>query len=97
MVSFYFIKTYKIKQNKISHIKDILLINFLLNFTPFNISNAEYIVCVQFYTLEDLKWNALRRSTRNSRKTLPINELKGNPPKEDCPILNLHRCKIQRQ
>ena len=29
----------------------------------------------------------------NLRATLPINELQGNPPMEDCPILNLHRCK----
>ena len=26
------------------------------------------------------------------RATLPINELKGKPPTEVCPILNLHRC-----
>jgi len=25
--------------------------------------------------------------------SLPINELKGNPPTADCPISNLHRCK----
>jgi len=24
---------------------------------------------------------------------LPINELKGKPPMEVCPVLNLHRCK----
>ena len=35
----------------------------------------------------------LRRPTRDSRATLPINELKGNPPSADCPISNLHRCK----
>lgn len=33
------------------------------------------------------------RPTRDSRVTLPINELKGNPPTADCPISNLHRCK----
>jgi len=33
------------------------------------------------------------RPTRDSRATLPINELKGNPPMADCPISNLHRCK----
>ena len=27
-----------------------------------------------------------------SRRDEPINELKGNPPQEDCPISNLHRC-----
>jgi hypothetical protein len=33
------------------------------------------------------------RLNRDLRATLPINELKGKPPTEDCPILNLHRCK----
>jgi hypothetical protein len=33
------------------------------------------------------------RLNRDLRATLPINELKGNPPIEGCPILNLHRCK----
>jgi hypothetical protein len=33
------------------------------------------------------------RLNRDLRATLPINELKGNPPSEGCPILNLHRCK----
>jgi hypothetical protein len=33
------------------------------------------------------------RLNRDLRATLPINELKGNPPMEGCPILNLHRCK----
>ena len=45
--------------------------------TPLNISNG---------TLEG-------RDSIDSRATLPINELKGNPPQEDCPISNLHRCK----
>jgi hypothetical protein len=26
--------------------------------------------------------------------TLPINQLKGKPPRAVCPILNLHRCKF---
>jgi hypothetical protein len=34
-----------------------------------------------------------RRLNRDLRATLPINELKDNPPSEGCPILNLHRCK----
>ena len=34
------------------------------------------------------------RLNRDLRATLPINELKGNPPSEGCPILNLHRCKM---
>ena len=25
---------------------------------------------------------------------LPINQLKGNPPEEDCSISNVHRCKF---
>jgi hypothetical protein len=33
------------------------------------------------------------RPNRDLRATLPINELKGKPPTEVCPILNLHRCK----
>jgi len=33
------------------------------------------------------------RLNRDLRATLPINELKGKPPTEVCPILNLHRCK----
>jgi hypothetical protein len=33
------------------------------------------------------------RLIRDSIATLPINQLKGNPPKEDCPISNVHRCK----
>ena len=33
------------------------------------------------------------RVNRDLRATLPINELKGKPPTEVCPILNLHRCK----
>ena len=32
------------------------------------------------------------RLNRDLRATLPINELKGNPLSEGCPILNLHRC-----
>jgi len=32
------------------------------------------------------------RLNRDLRATLPINELKGKPPTEVCPILNLHRC-----
>ena len=35
------------------------------------------------------------RLTKSSRATLPINELKGKPPLVVCPILNLHRCKMQ--
>ena len=35
------------------------------------------------------------RPTRDSRATLPINELKVNPPMADCPILNLQGCKIK--
>lgn len=31
------------------------------------------------------------RLTRDLRAMLPINELKGNPPMEDCSISNLHR------
>jgi len=30
---------------------------------------------------------------RDLRETLPINELKGKPPMELCPILNLHQYK----
>jgi hypothetical protein len=33
---------------------------------------------------------------RDLRATLPINELKGKPPTEVCPILNIHRCKDNR-
>jgi hypothetical protein len=33
------------------------------------------------------------RLNRDLRATLPINELKGNPPSVDCPILNLQGCK----
>ena len=44
------------------------------------------------YTLEDLKWTPEGRLTRYLRTTLPINQLKGNPPTEVCPILNVHRC-----
>ena len=33
------------------------------------------------------------RLNRDLRATLPINELKGNPLSEGCPISNLHRCK----
>ena len=46
-------------------------------FTPLNISNE----------------TPGGRHSRDVRATLPINELKGNPPQEDCPISNLHRCK----
>ena len=48
-----------------------------VNFTPLNISNG----------------TPSGRHSRDLRATLPINELKGNPPAEDCPISNLHRCK----
>lgn len=48
-----------------------------LSFTPLNISNG----------------TPSGRHSRDLRATLPINELKGNPPAEDCPISNLHRCK----
>jgi hypothetical protein len=47
------------------------------SFTPLNIYNGTPIGCLN----------------RDLRATLPINELKGNPLMEDCPILNLHRCK----
>jgi hypothetical protein len=36
------------------------------------------------------------RLNRDLRETLPINESKGKPPMEVCPILNLHRCKFGR-
>jgi hypothetical protein len=49
-----------------------------LSFTPLNIYNG----------------TPGGRLNRDLRATLPINELKGNPPAEGCPILNLHRCKI---
>ena len=51
----------------------------LSNFTPLNIYNG---------TLESVPKNM-------EGQLLPINELKGNPPVEDCPISNLHRCKTQ--
>ena len=47
------------------------------NFTPLNIYNG---------TLESVPKNM-------EGQLLPINELKGNPPVEDCPISNLHRFK----
>ena len=46
-------------------------------FTPLNIYNG---------TLKSVPQNM-------EGQLLPINELKGNPPQEDCPISNLHRCK----
>jgi hypothetical protein len=49
-----------------------------ISFTPLNIYNG----------------TPAGRLNRDLRATLPINELKGNPPIEGCPILNLHRCKI---
>jgi hypothetical protein len=33
------------------------------------------------------------RLNRDLRATLPINQLKGKPPRAVCPILNVHRCK----
>ena len=47
-----------------------------ISFTPLNIYNG----------------TPAGRLNRDLRATLPINELKGNPPIEGCPILNLHRC-----
>ena len=49
----------------------------LSNFTPLNIYNG---------TLESVPKNM-------EGQLLPINELKGNPPVEDCPISNLHQFK----
>ena len=49
-------------------------------FTPFNILNR----------------TPKRNLTRNLRATLPINELKYNPPTEGCPSLNLQMSKPHR-
>jgi len=46
-------------------------------FTPLKISNG----------------TPFGRLARYLKATLPINQLKGNPPLEDCPISNVHRCK----
>ena len=35
----------------------------------------------------------LPKGAKDLRATLPINQLKGNPPLEDCPISNVHRRK----
>jgi hypothetical protein len=32
------------------------------------------------------------RPVQCSRATLPVNQLKGNPPSVDCPISNVHGC-----
>ena len=50
---------------------------FCFEFTPLNIYNG---------TLKSVPKNM-------EGQLLPINELKGNTPREDCPISNLHRCK----
>jgi hypothetical protein len=57
----------------------VLFLISILLFTPLNISNG----------------TPGGRHSKDLRATLPINELKGNPPVEDCPISNLHRCKTQ--
>ena len=50
---------------------------FCFEFTPLNIYNG---------TLKSVPKNM-------EGQLLPINELKGNTPREDCAISNLHRCK----
>jgi len=47
----------------------------------------------EFTTLKIYNGTPKGRPIKVSRATLPINELKGNPPTTDCPISNLHRCK----
>ena len=54
-------------------------------------SNQEIYTPLKIYN-ETPEW----RLNRDLRATLPINELKGKPPTEVCPILNLHRCKISQ-
>ena len=65
-----------------NNVESQLLLNNLLSFlfTYLNISNG---------TPE----GRLGRDSRTTFVPLRENELKGNPPKEDCPISNVHRCK----
>lgn len=58
-------------------IQDIRVGMLVKTFTPLNIYNG---------TLKSFPQNM-------EGQLLPINELKDNPPVEDCPISNLHRCK----
>jgi len=53
------------------------------------------MLCMFYFTpLKIYNGTPKGRLNRDLRETLPINELKGKPPTEVCPILNLHRCKI---
>ena len=52
----------------------------------------KYEFCKSFTPLNIYNGTPGGRLNRDLRATLPINELKGNPPYEGCTILNLHRC-----
>ena len=57
------------------------------------LTRSQAVLVNNFFTpLKIYNGTPNRRPTRDSRATLPINELKGNPPSVDCPISNLHRC-----
>ena len=72
-------KTTKITNQKIHIIPtklQIIVETNLPEYTPLNIYNGTPLGVTQ-----DVKG-----------QPLPINQLKGNPPREDCSISNVHRC-----
>jgi hypothetical protein len=44
------------------------------------------------YTIEYLKWNALRRSIIYVMATVTDKSIKGNTHYDECAILNVYRC-----
>jgi hypothetical protein len=72
---------YSLNSDFVNNLKNIIDNNnfddFIIINTPLNVYNGTPERCL----------------ARDSRATLPINELKGNPQNVDCPISNLDRCK----
>ena len=63
-----------------------------MNFTIYELFKGVYYMFLIFTPLNISNGTPSGRHSRDLRATLPINELKGNPLAEDCPISNLHRC-----
>ena len=61
---------------KVDPCESKLFSNDVFSFTPLNIYNGTLLSVPQ-----DVKW-----------QPLPINQMKDNPPQEDCSISNVHRC-----
>lgn len=53
---------------------------------------CERDACVDFYIMYT-PLNIFKRSKNVQGQQLPTNQLKGNPPVEDCSVSNVHRCK----